>query len=108
MNKYSVREMVIPRTTKVVVTVFMFNIVDLLIVFFVTMFGVKLSSAIPANPIFKLLMVLASLMVGIFCTSRSIKNPGIRQWKTVIWAITEDRGKYYPIRYEKRKKHARI
>lgn len=54
LNRYSVREMVIPRTTKVVIKIFMFNIIDLLIVFFVTLIGIKISSAIPTNPFFQI------------------------------------------------------
>lgn len=103
MDKYTQRSMVMPRTTKVNLTLFMFNIIDLIIVFASLMIGIRVASALPINVVFQILIALLSVVIGIFSASRAKTNPGIRNWKNVIWAFAEDRSKYYPINLEPRK-----
>lgn len=96
-SEYDRQHMMIPTSTRVAVKIWLFNILDLGIVAFSTLLGMKISNFYTTLPSLKILMAILGFLIGIFLIIRTQAAPGMRNWRVLFFVFLQDKMGYYPI-----------
>ncbi|MDF7683750.1 AtpZ/AtpI family protein [Lactobacillus sp. ESL0679] len=97
MQNYDRKHMMIPKTTKVAIKLWFFNVIDIGIVFLCTFIGLRLSGLYSTLPLIKITMGILGFAMGLFFIIRTKSAPGMRNWRVLIFLLLQDRSKYFPI-----------
>lgn len=101
MDKYNQNGR-IPKNTKVSMTIFMINLLDLAVVGGLGFVGLKMSEILRLSPLFSILNIGFSIILGIVLVVRTPAAPQIRNIFVIYNALKMNRKKYFPIKFEER------
>lgn len=96
------QSMTMPKSTKVVMTLYGVSVLDIAAVFLGFMCGKWVSELFTMQAGFQFVFYFLGVAVAVFLIIRV--QPRRPTWKLIYFLITQDQGRYYPIQLEESKK----
>lgn len=90
----------IPKNTKVNLTIFMINLIDIAIVGGLGFVGLKITSVLPYRPLPAIFVVVLFIILGFLLVLKTPMAPKMRNWHVLVNALLMDRNMYFPIKTE--------
>lgn len=102
-----VEQMAIPKSTKVTMTLWGFNVLDIGGLALGLFAGLGLSNMFQVGPILKTIFIVLGVVTALLLVMRTPLAPKNRNWKVLFSVLTQDKGHYYPIRIAKKERRGR-
>lgn len=108
-NRYQalINSMSIPKSTKVSMTLWGINIIDLAVIVGGVFIGLAISKRFDTNAIVKIALVAITTLTSLLLIMRTKYQRKVRNIVVLKSILTQDKGHYYPIKIEERKKGGR-
>lgn len=94
----------IPSDIHIGIKLWFFQIVDIGVVGGAFLAASKIATWVGMGPVFTVLMYVASMTLATFCVVKMPYNPLERNYKTIIYALSYRKKRYWPLDLEEDKK----
>ncbi|KJY59086.1 hypothetical protein JF75_05460 [Lactobacillus kimbladii] len=97
MDNYNRKQMMIPKTTRAAIMLWVVPLIDIFIVAICGFLGIVISQSYTTVQGVQIISLICGLIIGIGLIKRTQKAPNMRNWRVLFFVWLQDKSKYFPI-----------